>query len=166
MKKLYLHSFKTDWGTIRTAATDNGLAVIALPGESGHYFESSIEANFKDYEICAATRVNRQAEKQLRDFLNGKRKRFDLKLDLQGTTFQKKVLKRVAAIPYGKTMSYSDVAGAVGHPRACRAVGSANGQNLLPLVVPCHRVVAVNGLGGYGGGLGMKKKLLKMEGSI
>ncbi|MCK4301404.1 MAG: MGMT family protein, partial [candidate division Zixibacteria bacterium] len=69
----------------------------------------------------------------------------------------------VARIPYGRTCTYGEIARAVGHPRASRAVGGANANNNLPLVIPCHRVVAANGLGGYGGGLAMKRRLLKIE---
>ncbi|TET95557.1 MAG: MGMT family protein, partial [Candidatus Zixiibacteriota bacterium] len=72
----------------------------------------------------------------------------------------------VARIPYGRTMTYGEVARAVGSPKACRAVGTANAQNNLPLVIPCHRVVASSGLGGYGGSVEMKKRLLRLEGAL
>lgn len=166
MNRLYVHSFKTNLGTIRTAATNKGLALVALPGEPRKDFDSRVERYFHDYKIEAGGPVNARAEKQLKRFLDGKLKDFDLALDIQGTPFQKKALKRVARIPYGKTITYGDLARAVGSPGAARAVGSANARNNLPLVIPCHRVVATNGLGGYGGGLTMKKRLLKMEGAL
>lgn len=166
MNRLYVHNFRTDLGTIRTAATDRGLALVALPGEPKKDFDSRIERYFSGYEIKTGGSVNLKAEKQLKRFLEGRLKRFDLKLDVQGTEFQKKALRRVARIPYGKTLTYGELAAAVGSPGAARAVGSANARNPLPLVIPCHRVVATNGLGGYGGGPGMKKKLLKMEGAL
>jgi O-6-methylguanine DNA methyltransferase len=166
MKKLFLHSFATRIGTIRTAATEKGLALISLPGEPRKYFEGKIEELFSEYEISSGGKVNLQAEKQLAAYLDGRLKKFTLKLDIHASPFQKKVLRRVARIPYGKTMTYGEVARAVGNPKACRAVGMANAQNNLPLVIPCHRVVASSGLGGYGGGLKMKKWLLRLEGAL
>ena len=166
MRKLYLHSFSTEEGTVRTVATDKGLALVVLPRETRRGFQHRIEKHFSGFQIHQGGQVNRQAERQLKSFLAGKRKSFDLKFDTGGTPFQKKVLRQVSRIPYGRTKTYSEIARAIGHPRASRAVGTANKRNLLPLVIPCHRVVAVNGLGGYGGGLAMKERLLKMEGAL
>jgi O-6-methylguanine DNA methyltransferase len=166
MKKLYLHSFNTKIGTVRTAATEKGLALISLPGEPRKYFENHIKRLFSDYEIHSGGTVNTQAEKQLTSYFEGRLKKFTLKLDIHASPFQKKVLERVATIPYGSTMTYGEIARAIGNPRASRAVGSANANNNLPIVVPCHRVVASNGLGSYGGGLEMKKRLLRMEGAL
>ncbi len=166
MRKLYIHSFKTNLGVIRLASTDRGVAVISLPDSSERYFERCIERHFKDCEIHHGGEYNKVVEKQLREYFAGKRRSFDLKLDIQGTEFHQKVLRQVAAIPYGQTMTYGDVALAVGHPRASRAVGTANARNILPLVIPCHRVVAANGIGGYGGGEHLKERLLKLEGAI
>ncbi|HKK19828.1 MAG TPA: methylated-DNA--[protein]-cysteine S-methyltransferase [candidate division Zixibacteria bacterium] len=165
-KKLFVHSFKTKLGLIRLASTEKGLAVISLPDSSERYFERSIERHFSDHEIHQGGEYNKIARKQLSEYIAGKRRAFDLKLDIQGTEFHQKVLRRVAAIPYGETMTYGDVALAVGHPRASRAVGTANARNLLPFVIPCHRVVASNGIGGYGGGEHLKKRLLELEGAI
>ena len=98
------------------------------------------------------------------EYLEGRRTAFDLPLDLRGTEFQLRVWAALRGIPYGETRSYREVARALQRPRAVRAVGSANGANPLPLVIPCHRVVASDGkLGGYGGGLALKAKLLAME---
>ena len=166
MKKLFLHSFATRIGTIRTAATDKGLVLISLPREPRKYFEGKIEKLFSRYEICSGGKVNLQAEKQLTAYLDDRLKEFTLKLDIHASPFQKNVLKRVARIPYGRTMTYGEVARAVGSPRAFRAVGTANAQNNLPLVIPCHRVMASSGLGGYGAGIEMKKRLLRLEGAL
>lgn len=81
----------------------------------------------------------------------------------QGTAFQKKVWKAIAAIPYGETKTYGQIAEEIGHKGSARAVGSACGANPLAIIVPCHRVVGVNGLGGYAGGLKIKRKLLELE---
>ncbi len=166
MKKLFLHSFHTKFGTIHTAATEKGLALISLPGESGKLFEGKIEKLFPDYEIHFRGNINKQAQKQLVAYLDGQLKKFTLKLDIQASSFQRKVLKRVTKIPYGKTMTYGKIARAIGHPKAYRAVGTANARNNLPIVIPCHRVIASSGLGGYGAGLEMKKKLLRLEGAL
>ena len=109
-------------------------------------------------------RALRASARQLGEFFDGKRKKFGLKLDAQGTLFQKRVWKELSHIPYGKTCSYKDVARRIQNPKAVRAVGSANGQNPLCVVVPCHRVISADGtIGGYSGGLGIKAKLLALE---
>ena len=93
-----------------------------------------------------------------------RRREFSLPYALHGTEFQKKVWAALAAIPYGQTWSYRDIAAAVGSPRAVRAVGAANGKNPLWIILPCHRVVGADGsLTGYAGGLEMKKRLLELE---
>ncbi|UCD63526.1 MAG: methylated-DNA--[protein]-cysteine S-methyltransferase [Candidatus Zixiibacteriota bacterium] len=166
MKNVYTHSFKTGFGTIRTAATNRGLAVVTLPGETAAQFSRKVAQLFPDHEMRRGGRVNLSAEKQLRRYLDGRLKQFTLPLDIQGTPFHRKALKRVARIGYGQTMTYGQVAEAIGSPGAARAVGGANAGNNLPLVIPCHRVVAAGGLGGYGGGVAMKRRLLMMEGAL
>jgi O-6-methylguanine DNA methyltransferase len=166
MKKLYVHAFKTVLGTVKTAATEKGLAVVTLPGEPKGNFDKTTDRLFPDYERTQGGPVNRKAETQIKAYLAGRLKKFDLKLDLHASGFQRKALQRVARIPYGKTMTYAQIAEAVGNPKAYRAVGGANARNMMPLVIPCHRVVAASSLGGYGGGLSVKVKLLKMEGSL
>jgi methylated-DNA-[protein]-cysteine S-methyltransferase len=107
----------------------------------------------------------RRAAGQLREYFAGGRREFDVPLRFAGgTAFQQQVWLSLADIPYGETVSYAELAEAVGRPSAFRAVGQANGANPLPIFFPCHRVVASGGgLGGYGGGLGVKKKLLALE---
>ena len=166
MKKLYIHSFVSRIGRLRLAATGIGLAIISLPRQSQKEFDRYVRRFFPRHEIVRGGAVTREAERQIRAYLAGRLHRFHLPLDIQATPFQKKVLQRVKRIPYGSTVTYGDLAKAVGHPGASRAVGTANSRNNLPLVVPCHRVVAKGGLGGYGGGLELKKRLLKMEGAL
>jgi len=109
-------------------------------------------------------RIARQAIAELQEYAAGRRKQFSLPLDLQGTPFQRKVWKALCAIPYGETRSYLQIARAAGNPRASRAVGMANHCNPVAIVVPCHRVIASDGtLGGYGGGLEVKAKILQLE---
>lgn len=106
----------------------------------------------------------RQAVEQLRAYFAGELRDFDLALDIQGTPFQKRVWAELRNIPYGETRSYSDVANAIGAPKAVRATGAANGRNPIPIVVPCHRVIGADGsLTGYGGGLPLKRFLLDLE---
>lgn len=105
-----------------------------------------------------------EAIEQLKAYFNGELKTFDLPLDPKGTSFQQKVWKALQSIPYGETVSYGDLATQIERPTASRAVGAANGQNPLPIVVPCHRVIGANGkLTGYAGGLKIKKSLLDHE---
>ena len=107
-----------------------------------------------------------EAARQLLAYFAGALREFELPLDIEGTDFQKRVWGEVAAIPYGETRSYLQIAQALGSPRAVRAVGAANGANPVPIVVPCHRVIGAKGkLVGYGGGLAMKRRLLELEGA-
>lgn len=105
-----------------------------------------------------------QAAGQLKEYLAGVRREFDLPLHLQGTDFQKKVWDALQKIPYGETRSYQQLAAMVGNEKACRAVGMANNKNPVMIVVPCHRVIGKNGkLVGYAGGLDRKESLLRLE---
>ena len=104
------------------------------------------------------------AKKQLSEYLNSERAKFDLPLDADGTEFQKQVWSELAKIPFGETRSYKQIAEAINKPKAVRAVGAANGRNPISVVVPCHRVVGSNrALTGYAGGVERKKKLLELE---
>jgi len=102
--------------------------------------------------------------RELREYFAGKRRRFTVKLHLEGTDFQRRAWAAMRTIPYGDTMSYAQQSKQIGRPRATRAVGSANGANPVPIIVPCHRVIASDGsLGGYALGLAMKRRLLALE---
>ena len=105
-----------------------------------------------------------EAAAQLHEYFAGQRTEFDLPLTLDGTPFQRAVWHKLQEIPYGETISYGELARRVGKPNASRAVGSANGANRIPIVIPCHRVIAAGGkLGGFGGGLPTKEALLAHE---
>lgn len=132
-----------------------------------------------DYEEDAVTALKMAAKKavgeapeglalavfrELDEYFQGKRKTFDIPLRTHGTAFQEKVWAALRAIPYGEVRSYKEVAEAIGHPKAYRAVGMANNANPIFIIVPCHRVIGSDGsLTGYGGGLPMKKALLSLE---
>jgi methylated-DNA-[protein]-cysteine S-methyltransferase len=130
---------------------DGGIAEIRFFGST----EPSWQRDDSAFEDAAL---------QLREYFEGRRRRFDLPLAPRGTAFQLEVWNQLILIPYGETRSYLDVANAIGRPAACRAVGAANGANPLPIVVPCHRVIGTNGsLTGFGGGIEVKRQLLGME---
>ncbi|MDR1590852.1 MAG: methylated-DNA--[protein]-cysteine S-methyltransferase [Puniceicoccales bacterium] len=104
---------------------------------------------------------------QIQEYLCSKRKIFDVQIRLQGTDFQKKVWEELIKIPYGKTRSYKEIAQQIEIPKGARAVGMANHNNPIPIIIPCHRVIGTSGnLVGYGGGLSLKQKLLFLEKSV
>jgi methylated-DNA-[protein]-cysteine S-methyltransferase len=123
------------------------------------YFEGvSLKWNTEDS-------LNKEVAQQLNKYFAGKIKKFSLPLHLHGTPFQLLVWKALQKIPYGKTCSYQQLAREVGNPRAMRAVGSANGRNPIPIIIPCHRVIRKNGdIGGYSSGVSIKNWLLAHEG--
>ena len=108
--------------------------------------------------------VLKETATQLEEYFAGERQEFDVPMELDGTPFQQEVWAELTRIPYGETISYGELARRVGRPSAPRAVGQANGRNPIPIIVPCHRVLASNGIGGYGGGLKVKRALLAVEG--
>lgn len=110
------------------------------------------------------TPVLKEAATQLEEYFAGERHEFDLRMEMDGTAFQRDVWTELARIPYGETISYGELARRVGRPKGPRAVGQANGANPIAIIVPCHRVLASNGIGGYGGGLTVKRALLALEG--
>lgn len=115
-------------------------------------------------ENIKETALLKEAGKQLEEYFLGIRKIFDLPAEPKGTDFQKKVWNELLKIPYGKTCSYKDIAIGIGNKNACRAVGMANNRNPIPIIIPCHRVIGSDGkLVGYGGGLHIKEKLLRIE---
>ena len=112
----------------------------------------------------AETPLIKKAAAQLDEYFNGKRKVFNLPLKLNGTDFQIDVWKALQAIPFGETRSYGEIAHIIGKPKASRAVGMANNRNPIVIIVPCHRVIGHDGsLTGFGGGIELKRRLLKLE---
>ena len=110
------------------------------------------------------SQLTKECKRQLEEYFTGKRKEFNIKLDIVGTDFQISAWKAMQKIPYGKTISYSEEAKMIGNEKAVRAVGAANGKNKIPIIIPCHRVVGKNGkLVGYTGGLDIKEYLLNLE---
>lgn len=111
------------------------------------------------------TPVLRETRRQLETYFAGKLRSFDVPLCLEGTPFRTRVWEQLRQIPYGQVISYGELARRIGQPGAARAVGGANHHNPIAIIVPCHRVIAAGGaLGGYGGGLELKRALLRLEG--
>ena len=134
-------------------------------GEGGD--RRSVLEKLEDAGIEIVEDAERTAEvrRQLAEYFAGDRREFDLELAPEGTPFERSVWEALRAIPFGETRSYSEIAAAIGHPGAARAVGRANGANPIPIVVPCHRVIGANGsLTGFGGGMENKSRLLELEG--
>jgi len=154
----------TPVGPLFLAASDRGLCAISFRRSIDHFLHGIERRGFRPEP--GPERV-RDAVKQLREYFAGRRRRFDVTVDLAGQTpFQLQVLEATARVPAGKVATYADIAIAVGRPRATRAVGAALGQNPVPIVVPCHRIIgSAGGLHGYGGGLDIKEKLLRLEGA-
>jgi methylated-DNA-[protein]-cysteine S-methyltransferase len=161
--RAFIHSFETELGRFNLMATEKGINFISFGRNSNREFRKVLKEDLKGFSISEGGSENKKCERQIRRYLSGKLKKFDLKLDLTGTPFQRKVLGQVSKIPFGKTATYGEIAKRSGNARAARAVGAANAGNRLPIVVPCHRVVASGGLGGYAGGTAMKKRLLNLE---
>ena len=133
---------------------------------TGIYFagRKHVPAALKDWKRDPSHPVLKKAARELEDFLSGKRKNFTVPLHADGTEFQHKVWEQIARIPFGKTITYSELARRAGRPEAIRAAGAATGRNPLAIIVPCHRVVAKSGaLQGFAGGLETKKRLLALE---
>jgi len=163
---IYEHAFDSEFGVIRTAATETALVLIWLPSGDEPGFRREVRHRLGRVRLVSGGPINLTAEKQIREYLRGARKAFDLPLDIRATEFHRAVLAEVARIPYGTTRTYARIAEAIGNPGASRAVGTANARNPLPLVIPCHRVVAATGPGNYGGGRAMKVRLLQLEGAL
>jgi len=158
-EKLYGSTLSWSGWTFHVLSSSSGLRRIEL-----------VPTPFEDLEEKLGVRIladddpNELAMQAIHEYLRGERRAFDIPLDLVGTTFQRSVWDVIASIPYGGTMSYSDVAQAIGKPSALRAVGQATGANPVPIVIPCHRVVGKSGqLTGFAGGLPLKEQLLAIE---
>ncbi|MDT8066931.1 MAG: methylated-DNA--[protein]-cysteine S-methyltransferase [Terriglobia bacterium] len=162
MLALYYSRMESPIGPLVIGVSQEGLALIEW--DRGEFPESRLARMAEWQESEERTMA---AKRQLREYFAGKRQVFDVKVDLHGTEFQKKCWRALLNIPYGQTRTYAQIAKSVGKPRGFRAVGMANHDNPVPIVVPCHRVLASDGtLGGYGGGLEVKRKLLELEGAL
>jgi methylated-DNA-[protein]-cysteine S-methyltransferase len=154
----FYKTMKSPVGVLKLVASDRGLAAILWENDDPKRIRLSPLAEDKNHSVLLET------ERQLNDYFAGKRKKFSLKFDTVGTEFQKEVWQALAAIPFGETRSYGQIAKQIGRPKAVRAVGAANGKNPISIIVPCHRVIGSNGkLTGFAGGLEIKATLLRIE---
>lgn len=171
--KITWTSFSTGIGEIFAAAGDGGLLYTSLGNTGKSEMEETLRKKHPCCEFChiddesvpiSQKETLMETEKQINQYLMGSRKEFDLPVALKGTGFQKEVWEEISRIPYGKTLTYKELAKKIGKPGATRAVGNSCGSNNLPLIIPCHRVIASGGgMGGFGGGIELKKKLLALE---
>ena len=161
------------FGKMLVAGSDQGILRVAFPHRKGtatREWEKLLEeiAEVVSPRIVEAPERLDDVRRQLDEYFEGRRRDFELPLDWRLTHgFQGKAIKQIARIPYGRTLTYGELAAKAGNPRAFRAAGTACGANPLPPIVPCHRVLpAGGGVGNYGGGPEMKRELLKLEGAL
>jgi O-6-methylguanine DNA methyltransferase len=165
MKKIFFTEFKTSFDWMYLAASDKGVVKMSFGKDSNHSFFSWLEDHFPDHMYEKNDTRTKKYVKKIEAYLKGSTKQLDIPVDLHVSGFQRKVLLALMKVPYGKIVTYGELAFKAGNPRASRAAGTACGRNPLPFVIPCHRVVAAGGkLGGYGGGERLKRKLLENEG--
>ena len=141
---------------------DSPIGMLCIETEdnsiTGLYLNSRIEENEQETELHGET------HRQLMEYFQKKRTKFDLPIHTTGTVFQMKVWDALQRIPYGETRSYAELARMIDNPKACRAVGGANNKNPIMIIIPCHRVINADGsLGGFGGGIAVKQYLLDLE---
>lgn len=154
-------TFKTPWGWMTVTASTKGVTSIELSPSARATPHGPLGGD-------ASASIVKEAQAQLLSYIDGARRDFALSIDWSiGTPFQRKVWKAIARIPYGRVRSYQWVAMRVGGKQYARAVGMALGANPVPIVVPCHRIIAHDGsLGGFSGGVSMKRRLLSLEGTL
>ena len=165
MNKINIQYYKTKIGELILGSFDGRLCLLdyryrRMRATVDNRIKKGLEADFveKNDDVLSKAIV------QLDEYLNGDRTSFDIPVLVVGTDFQKSVWEALMKIPYGKTASYLDIAKFINKKKAVRAVASANGANSISLIIPCHRVIGSNGeLVGYGGGVPVKKRLLKLE---
>lgn len=159
--KIEYFDYETEYGTLRVGVLENDVCFCYftcgrdISREMARLMNVSLEEN--------ETELSHLAYKQIREYMNGERKEFELPYKLISTPFHVQVWKKLIELPYGITTVYSELAASIGCPTSTRAVASAVARNPLFAIVPCHRVLAVSGMGGYAWGLPLKAYLLNME---
>lgn len=162
MDVLHYRRMKSPVGPLLLAISEKGLAILEFDRNPA----APASPQWRHARWIESEEETRLWAGQLEEYFSGRRREFNLPLDLRGTEFQLKCWHALLKIPYGQTRSYADIARIVGSPNGFRAVGQANHDNPIAIVVPCHRVLTSNGtLGGYGGGVATKEFLLRLEGA-
>jgi len=165
-RQVYYCAVRSPIGRLFIAASDAGLVRVSFP-QSERAFVESLRRTLGVVPVRSRERTANIVH-QLRAYFAGERRVFDMQLDLSGVSpFQRAVLLAAANVPAGQVVSYGEIARRIGQPGGSRAVGQALGRNPIPIVIPCHRVIAAGGrIGGYGGGLARKRRLLRLEGAL
>jgi O-6-methylguanine DNA methyltransferase len=159
---IYYTQIKTQIGNLGLVRDNDSFLRVYLPNEG--ISEQILQKIYPNVDIIEDKSGFEDVINQLGEYFDGKRKYFKIKTKMKISPFYKKALAEVAKVPYGETASYSQIAHRLNNPKAARAVGSANARNPLPIIIPCHRIITNNSkLGGYAGGLKMKKYLLEFE---
>jgi methylated-DNA-[protein]-cysteine S-methyltransferase len=158
----YFEYIMSPMGPVKIHANDEAVTQCYFCGDS----DETLKYYFRSVPAETGNPVTHEAARQLTEYFEGRRKSFTLPLAPSGTWFQRMVWEGLQAIPYGEIRTYGELAHWIGHEKAFRAVGQANGKNPIGIIIPCHRVVAAHGkLGGYTGGLKYKEFLLTLEGT-
>jgi len=160
---IHCTTLETPLGPMVAAATGQGLCLLAFAEDAGASL-ARLQRFFAGPMVHGLNQHLEAVREELARYFAGQLRAFTVPLVYPGTPFQRRVWAELLRIPYGQTRSYQAIAAAVGHPKAVRAVGRANGQNRIAIIIPCHRVIQKNGqLGGYGGGVEKKRYLLALE---
>jgi methylated-DNA-[protein]-cysteine S-methyltransferase len=155
----YTDTYRSPHGEMLLVATDAGLSGVYFKGQK--YFPER-----KDWKRAPEHAQLKRAKRELTEYFAGRRKRFEVPLDPDGTAFQRSIWRAISSVRFGETISYGELAKRAGHPGSARAAGAATGRNPIGVIVPCHRIMGSNGsLTGYAGGLPRKRALLALEGA-
>ncbi|CAC9582401.1 Methylated-DNA--protein-cysteine methyltransferase (EC 2.1.1.63) [uncultured Gammaproteobacteria bacterium] len=168
MNQINIQHYKTKIGKLILGSFDGKLCILDFEyRKMRKTVDSRIKKNLKAEFVEQDDKVLKETRKQLDEYFDRYRKKFDIPLLMVGTDFQKNVWNALIEVPYGETSTYLQLAKDIGNEKSVRAVASANGANAIALIIPCHRIIGSDGnLVGYGGGLPIKKRLLKLEQSI
>jgi methylated-DNA-[protein]-cysteine S-methyltransferase len=162
--KAYVDEIESPAGPLAFAVNEDGALFRLHFVESEHGSDMEEDLEDEGYTVESDDGRTARVREELSEYASGRRTTFDASLAFAGSEWQKSVWRELTRIPFGETRSYGEIADALGRPGAARAVGRANASNVLPLVVPCHRVIAADGtLGGFNGGLHLKERLLEHE---
>ena len=154
----YYDYFDSPQGRMLLVASDAGLSGVYFARQK--YFPKKEKA----WSRSARHALLQQTKRELKEYFAGRRKRFKVKLDPEGTAFQRKIWRAISSVSFGKTLTYSEIARRAGHAGSARAAGAATGRNPISVIVPCHRIMGADGsLTGYAGGLARKRALLELE---
>lgn len=160
----YVDTVESPAGRLAFAVDDDGALIRLHFAESDHGAVMEEGLEYEGYAVTADGSRTARVREELSEYAAGRRTMFDVPLAFAGSEWQKAVWRELTRIPFGETRSYGEIADRLGRPGAARAVGRANATNVLPLVVPCHRVISADGtLGGFNGGLHLKTRLLDHE---